>query len=309
MWHTSLPPAGALRTRAGRGRSGPLASAAMSGRLSRTPTVVVSRRAAPGADGAVADWLEAIVAAARTAPGFEGAQVQPPDDTHPGEWVVVYRFATADDLQGWLGSPVRQRHLEDGSRLFVGAPREQVVAVPVEPEPVTAVSSVRVRPGSQAAVEAHHRRVLRALQRQPGFQRAELLHPVEGEQEETVTVMVFDDRDALQRWLDSPVRAILLADLDPLVESARAVNVLGGWAGWFAPGGGGDPGPRRWKQALTILGALFPVSLAIAVVRGALLPDLPFVWTVLLGNAVGVALLTWAVMPPLTRLLAGWLRR
>lgn len=273
----------------------------------RTPTVVVSRRAFPGADAAVADWLEQIVAAASSAPGFEGAQVQPPDDTHPGEWVVVYRFATADDLQGWLASPVRQRHLEGGSRLFVGAAREQVVAVPVEPEPVTAVSSVRVRPGSEAAVEAHHRRVLRALQRQPGFQRAELLHPL-GEQRDTVTVMVFDDRVSLQGWLDSSTRATLLDELQPLVESDRAVNVIGGWAGWFAPDAG-TPGPRRWKQALTVLAALFPVSLVIGAVRAALLPDLPTVWAVLLGNALGVAALTWVVLPPLTRLLAGWLRR
>ena len=277
--------------------------------MDRAPTVVVARRPRPGADAALEAWLTRIVRAAEQAPGFVGAQVQPPDDAHPGEWVIVYRFATSEELEAWLGSDVRRALLAEGADLIEGPAREQVVAVPSTPEPVTAVSSVRVRPDQVDAYRAHHRRVVRALEETPGFVRAELLDPVDGLQDELVTILVFEDAASLQGWLGSPRRAELLAGMDALVEGDRSVNVLGGWAGWFAPAAGPVRGPRRWKQAATVLLALFPVSLGITLLRQALLPDLPVVPSVLGSNVIGIALLTWVLMPGLTRRLDPWLRR
>jgi uncharacterized protein len=278
------------------------------GASTRVPTVVVSRRARPGADVELAAALAALVARAETAPGFLDAQVQPPDAAHPGEWVVVYRFTTFEGLERWLASDERTDALHHVDALVDGPVREQVVAVPGEPDPVTAVSAVRVRPGSEDAYRTHHRTVVRALEQVPGFRRAELLDPVDGRQREIVTVMVFDDRDSLQAWLDSDVRRQLLAELDPLVEGDRSVNVVGGWAGWFAPDGP-VPGPPRWKQALVVLLALFPVSLGLSVGLDALVPGLPLVPSVLVGNVIGIAVLTWVLMPWLTRLLRSWLNR
>lgn len=277
--------------------------------MDRVPTVVVARRPRPGAGAALEGWLARIVRAAEQAPGFVGAQVQPPDDAHPGEWVIVYRFATFDDLDAWLGSEARRALLAEGEDLVEGAAREQVVAVPSAREPVTAVSSVRVRPDQVEAYRAHHQRVVRALEQTPGFLRAELLDPVDGQQDELVTILVFEDAPSLQSWLGSPLRRDLLAGMDALVEGDRSVNVLGGWAGWFAPAAGPARGPRRWKQAATVLLALFPISLGITLLRQALLPDLPVVPSVLGSNIVGIALLTWVLMPWLTRRLDPWLRR
>lgn len=276
--------------------------------MDRVPTVVVARRPRPGAEAELHAWLARVVQAAEQAPGFVGAQVQPPDDAHPGEWLIVYRFATFDDLEAWLTSERRQTLLAEGADLVEGSAREQVVAVPSTPEPVTAVSSVRVRPGQLAAYRTHHQRVVRALEQTSGFLRAELLDPVDGQQDELVTILVFEDAPSLQRWLESPVRRELLAAMDGLVEGDRSVNVLGGWAGWFAPAGTAR-GPKRWKQAATVLLALFPVSLGITVLRQAFLPDLPLVPSVLVSNVVGILVLTWLLMPWLTRRLDRWLRR
>jgi antibiotic biosynthesis monooxygenase (ABM) superfamily enzyme len=41
----------------------------------------------------------------------------PPCDARPDRWLIVYRFATASQLQAWLPSPARQRILEEGRDL------------------------------------------------------------------------------------------------------------------------------------------------------------------------------------------------
>ena len=50
-------------------------------------------------------------------------------------------------------------------------------------------------------------------------------------------------------------------------------------------------------------------ALALTLVRRWLLPDVGLVLGVLLGNVFGVIILSWVLMPVLTRWLDGWLRR
>ena len=58
-----------------------------------------------------------------------------------------------------------------------------------------------------------------------------------------------------------------------------------------------------------MLGGLAPVAIVVTLLREALLPDLPFVLAVLLGTVANVVILTWLVMPAITRVLGGWLSR
>lgn len=123
-----------------------------------------------------------------------------------------------------------------------------------------------------------------------------------------MVLFAFDERAQLDAWLASRERHEVLERMVPLVEGERVVNVLGGFAGWFdaAPSG---PEVRRWKQALTVLLALAPTAVVVNLARHAVLPDLAMVPAVLLGNIVTVPILTWVLMPTLTRWLGPWLRR
>ena len=271
-----------------------------------TPTVIVARRPEPGREREFERWLDRLVEAAASAPGCIAAEVQPRNDLHPDEWVVIYRFDDAKRLREWLDSPVRWALLREGEGLVAGETREQVVALTRESEPVTAVSSVRVPPENQAAYRQRHREVVERLQTFDGFLHSDLYEPVEGVQDDTVVVFAFDTREHLDRWLGSDERRDVVGRLDELSEGARTVNVVGGFAGWFADLG--TPAVKRWKQASVVLLALFPTSLALNVVRDLLLPDIGLVPGVLMLNVAGVAILTWLLMPVLTRLLAGWLR-
>jgi antibiotic biosynthesis monooxygenase (ABM) superfamily enzyme len=190
---------------------------------------------------------------------------------------------------------------------MVGDAVEQILAVHPEADPVTAVSSVRVKEGCwDAYVEAHDR----LAQRMAGFEgfiRSELFPPVDGVQDDTVVLFTFDDRAHLDRWLASGERAQILDEVAPLTESDRSVNVVGGFAGWFAADA--TTAPARWKQAALVLLALYPTSLAIGELRSWLLPDMHTIAATLLANVLGIIVLTWLLMPRLTQWFSAWLRR
>ena len=124
---------------------------------------------------------------------------------------------------------------------------------------------------------------------------------------ETVALLTFRTKDDLDAWLASDARRASLAAIAPLTVGARTVNVVGGFAGWFGQHDGS--GPRRWKQALVVLLGLTPLSIASTLAREVVAPGLPLLVGVVVGVLVNVAILTWLVMPRLTRAFGPWLDR
>lgn len=87
--------------------------------------------------------------------------------------------------------------------------------------------------------------------------------------------------------------------MEPLTESDRTVNVVGGYAGWFR----GDARVARWKSAVAVVLALVPTSLIYAAARAALFPDIPLVPGIVVGNVFGTVVLPWLLMPAITGLV------
>lgn len=83
-------------------------------------TLVLSRRAKPGREAEMESWLRGVVAAASAFPGHLGAEVHRPVLTEHPDYVVVYRFATADDLARWNASAERADWLRRAEPLTQG---------------------------------------------------------------------------------------------------------------------------------------------------------------------------------------------
>jgi uncharacterized protein len=271
------------------------------------PTVVVARSPLPGREAEFEQWLRRLVAAARRSPGHVHSDIQPPTDIHPGEWVIVYQFTDAESLNGWLTCEERDALVAEGRDLIAGGIREQVVALAHQPEPVTAVASFYVKPGNETRYAEFHDKLVQTMMTFPGFLRSELFPPIPSIQDDTVVLLSFDTREHLDAWLDSAARQRLLDQIAPYIDGERTLNVVGGFAGWF--GGAGMAKVKTWKQAAIVLLAIIPISLLVTAVRRWLLPDVSWWTAVLIGNVVGVALLTWIAMPFLTRMFERWLRR
>ena len=275
-----------------------------------SPTVIVSRRVLPGADADFQSWALRIRDAAHGFPGYRGAESQPPDANHPDEWVTAYSFATADQLDAWLTSSIRAALIDEVTELLATPPREQRVAgLRLAPEPVTAVFSQRVRPGSEAAFEELFADVATVLRTFDGFLASDVLTPVDGVQSDHVVVVAFGSRRQLDAWLEAPQRREWLERIEPLIEGDREMSVVGGFGGWFSGNKAHPAGPARWKQAVAVLLALYPTALSVGWVLRTVAPDLPFAVSMLIANIVGVAALTWLLMPLVTKALAPWLSR
>lgn len=270
------------------------------------PTVIVARVARAGFEREFERWLRRITDTAARAPGHIGSDLQPPGPQHPDEWMIVYQFADQSLLDAWLESPVRAALLVEGSELTDGDARVQRVAMGAGDDPVTAVASFRVRAGHEEQFERDYDEVINSIESFDGFLRAQLFPPVEGVQDDTVIVFSFQSREQLDVWLASEVRANVLARLDHHVDGERQVNVVGGFGGWFSLG---EASVKTWKQASVVLLALYPTVLALNEILGWLIPDVPYLLAILIGNILSVALLSWVLMPRLTRLLDGWLRQ
>lgn len=283
--------------------------------MSREPsstaaTVVVSRRVLPGREADFRSWDRRLREAAASADGFLGSDVQPPNPSHPGEWVRVYSFATVEQLDEWLRSDVRTALVADAEELIEGHAREQRVAgMHTVNEPVTIVFSQRISRAHHDEFVALYDDLVDRMTGFPGFIDSELLQPVEGVQDEHVIVATFASRPELDRWLDSETRAEWIAGIDRFVEGDRTMNVVGGFGGWFPAPSGRSAEPKRWKQALAVFIALFPTTLIITLVRGAIAPNMNVVLAVLVGNVLGILILTYVLMPPITRWLRNWLAR
>ena len=124
----------------------------------------------------------------------------------------------------------------------------------------------------------------------------------------------FDSEESLGRWEASEQRDWWLGSAQGIVgESRRELRT--GIEGWFDPPQSSDvedlrakaPAPPRWKQAVMIWVAFFPLSLAVTVLLGRLVPDLPTAPRVLLSTVLMTPVMTYLVLPWLTRRLGWWL--
>jgi hypothetical protein len=148
----------------------------------------------------------------------------------------------------------------------------------------------------------------------PGFLGAGWVRPGLGSTEWHMLYR-FTDAEALHAWEESPQRRWWLSSAQGMVEHTR-VERRTGIEGWFDPPQEREvdepdraPGPPpRWKQAVTIWLGFFPLSLLAAVSLGPLLADVPVVPRTLVSTLCLTPLMTYLVLPRVTRSLQWWLQ-
>jgi uncharacterized protein len=277
-------------------------------------TVVTSQKVRAGHVDEYQRWQAETNEAAREFMGFEGAEVYPPGAGSENEWVAVFRFSGIEYLTAWLESDRRRELLAEGQRLFEGTPTQEVLrgGAPAEqaPETVTAVISHVVEPGREEGFLRWQQKVLKAQEKSPGFMGSELFKPVEGVQERWVVVFRFDSRQHLEDWLASDTRSRLLEEGRDYFTSYDVRKVGSAFSGWFRFGAGAeDAAPPNWKQAMSVILALYPTVMVLNLTVGFELDSLgvPGYIGLFIGNVLSVSALTWLLMPLVNRTFAFWL--
>ncbi|MFI7302678.1 antibiotic biosynthesis monooxygenase [Micromonospora aurantiaca] len=180
--------------------------------------------------------------------------------------------------------------------------------------PVTVAVSRRADPARTDEVVAWMRAGTALAESFPGFLGAGFVRSAPGSGEWHVMYR-FADADTLRDWEDSPQRHWWLGSAQGIVEHTR-VERRTGIEGWFDPPVNhvvetfGEPepaAPPRWKQAVTIWLAFFPLSLAATLLTTRFLAGVPLAGRTLLMTLVLTPLMTYLVLPRITRALHRWL--
>lgn len=173
---------------------------------------------------------------------------------------------------------------------------------------VTAVITHRVRSGREPGYEEWIKGISAAAREFPGHLGVSILRPQPGATSDYVIVLQFDTCAHLTAWLGSETRKRWIAQVQPLIQEQESVQILTGLEAWFQlPKQASPVGPKRYKQAILVWVGVMLVAVCVHSWLGPLLLPLPWLLRVAVNAALTVALLTYVIMPGLTRWLKRWL--
>lgn len=173
---------------------------------------------------------------------------------------------------------------------------------------VTAVISHVVRPGREQGYEEWFHGIATDARKFPGHLGVTTLYPRDHSHPEYVVILKFDCYDNLKTWLESPVRRDWIERLQPLVEKPENIQTLTGLETWFSlPNQLLKAPPPRYKMALVTWLGVFVTLAILSRLLAPLLTRLPLLLNQLVSTGLVVGLLTYLVMPRLTRLFRPWL--
>jgi len=174
-------------------------------------------------------------------------------------------------------------------------------------EPIHIAITRRVRKEHAGEFQAALAEFARRSLSEPGTVGVHCMHPAPGSDSAEFGILrsfaSAADRDA---FYESPLYKEWLERIKPMIEGDPAYRRLDGLEAWFYNPQSPLP-PPKWKMALVTWFAVVMLLLLLNPLFALLFHSFPYVAQVFAGNAILVPILTWIVMPALTRLLAGWL--
>lgn len=190
------------------------------------------------------------------------------------------------------------------------------------PGPVTVSITRRVSPEDELLMRAWADAGTQMANHFPGFLGSGWVRPSTGSHDWHMLYR-FDSRESLRVWEESTERTRWLAAGTNLVQDTR-IEHRTGIEGWFdepeeravddmladgveAPAA--PPPPPRWKQMCIIWLAFFPTSVALTYASAGFTRDWLPVFRVLLTTLVATPLMTYLILPRVTKLFQPWLTR
>lgn len=175
-------------------------------------------------------------------------------------------------------------------------------------EPITVSISRKVKAGCEAEYEAWISGVIDAARDFPGHHGASVLRPCAATHQQYVIIYRFASYEDCQRWEASDTRKEWLAKIEPWVEGEAVTRRGTGLEFWFdLPELPAQKPPSPHKMALVLVVVVFTLVMAINLIFGSWLAELPIWLRTFLVVLTQVLLMTYIVMPRVTKLLKAWL--
>ena len=174
-------------------------------------------------------------------------------------------------------------------------------------EPVTIVVRRRVRAGSEQFYEDWLNRLTSEAQTLQGYLGAQFQKPSASGAPYT-SVFRFNSLESLEAFEQSDMRAKFLAEIAPHVAADAVWDRTTGLEVWVeAPKGTIVAQPSPHRMAFVLIVVVFALVLTLNAVLSPFIGGLPLAVRLLITVILQVTLMTYLIMPRVTRLLARWI--
>jgi antibiotic biosynthesis monooxygenase (ABM) superfamily enzyme len=164
-----------------------------------------------------------------------------------------------------------------------------------------------VKPGLEAAFEEALRGVTLAASTFPGYLGSDVLYP-SSKRGLWQLIIRFDTPEHLQEWEESVICQGWIARAEALTVDDPQVIHVNSLEAWFAlPEIPKSSPPPKWKTAIVSAVGLYPVISVMPTILRPITSGLPFWLANLVSISIMMPLMTWVIMPQVTRLFKGWL--
>lgn len=173
--------------------------------------------------------------------------------------------------------------------------------------PVTVSVTRRIKPGCETAFEEVLLGIISAAMSFDGHLGVNVFRPTDAANPEYRVIFKFDRMSNLRCWEKSEVRGKWLARAESLTLGSPETQVLTGLEAWFTPPIQQENAPPHYKMALLTWLGIFPLITGLLALLGPWLNSIPLVLRTFILTALLVPLMTYVVMPWLTKRFKGWL--
>jgi uncharacterized protein len=165
----------------------------------------------------------------------------------------------------------------------------------------------QVKPGYEEDFEETVRGVILAAKNFPGYVGGEVLYP-KTKHGEWKLILRFDTPMHLQEWEASPICQSWIARANALSLGAPKIMRVNGLEAWFVlPEVPNALPPPKWKTAIVSAVGIYPMISLMPIVLKPITGNLPSWLATLVSICIMMPIMTWVIMPQVTRLFRPWL--
>jgi antibiotic biosynthesis monooxygenase (ABM) superfamily enzyme len=221
------------------------------------------------------------------------------------DWIKATNLSTIQSINDSLTTITNKTT----AKPTASAPQPQV-----EPIPSASLVIEHIVPrGKGLEFRWWHGKLTRAASRHKGYLRTDLCPPIKGSQLKWYSILHFDCPENLNHWLKSAERETLIEAGREIFKTYQFKSFNTGLEGWFSHQTGSEQiglGPPAWKQNLAVILGLYPVVMLQSLLfnQFGIMQHWPLASSMLANNLITSSILTWIVMPFVTRLMNFWLQ-
>ncbi len=173
-------------------------------------------------------------------------------------------------------------------------------------QPIHVAITRRIKPGCEQEFQTALKEFFARSLAESGVHGAAMIVPPPGSSStEYGIIRSFANAAERDAFYASPMYLDWKKRVAPLADGEPEARELHGLEAFFR--GKNSAPPPRWKMGIATYLGVVPVIMTLALTLGRLIRSWNFVLYNLVFNACVVVLLTWVVMPLITRALQGWL--